>query len=512
MQMQSTDGKCSSACPAETPDLHWSDRHAAHIQAGVTAVACGALLLWGEKIGWDNGYGGTPYSTWLKNMALPNPIDGYWIQRILPASILLVVFKFFSIEPTARHVVLGFGTLNWLLALMIPYLWMPIARALRVSRMGVWFGFVVLVLNHFVLKWSFYFTAQVDLFAYVSGLAMLYAYLLNKRLMLIWVTAAAAFVWPISIYLGFLLLVFPRQLTDDSGEATEPAPPPSIPLHCIGGACAAATLLFFQWHGGYIAYLKMNPSSLKLFALSTPMPSASEWMVRSAGLSYALMFGPFFIAISGALANRNLWDYQYWRRLALNSRVWRNFLLALALAGSLRGIQRYFAEPSPLTIANFLAWNFQGGLTAPGVFYIEHARMYGPVIFMATLLWMPMCGWIHRFGLGLSLALLFAVFFIGNPESRQACSFFTLLIPFAIKAMDRLELTRFHFWIFVALSFFMSKVWFNLEPKFEEYSPLYSIQMYLFEGWYAVHALGAVLCFLLTYCVFFAGTRKPVAQ
>ncbi len=476
--------------------------------AALTLLCCGLLLLWGEKNSWSGGTGATPYAIWLQDLGLPDPPDEYSIQRMLPTSILVLLFKTLDIRPEARQVVLAYGSMNLVLALTIPYLWTSVARELRLSPSGRWLGFAVLVANHFVLKWSFYFTAQVDMWAYVSGLGMLCFYLRERPLLLTGTTVASAFVWPTSIYLGALLLSFPRRGAGTQPDEPTPVEPPRFPFHVLAAAAAAATLLWLIYEGHYVQQLRARPR-LTLWPDSPPMASASEAMLDWLWLSYALVGVATLVAVSGALASAPLWDLGRWRRTLLARGFLARLAGVLALVLCVRGVQAYFASSSPGSdpLRIFLSWNLQGGLTAPGVFYLEHARWYGPAVFLATFSWYPVCRWVHAYGTGLSLALLLAAVFCVNPESRQACNLFTLLVPFCIKRMDQRSWSLAQLSLFAALSLLMSKVWLPLEPRYEALSPIYHYGLYMPDGWYSTHAIGGVVCMLAAFLIFRASGR-----
>ena len=86
-----------------------------------------------------------------------------------------------------------------------------IANELDFSIESKWLGFIVLFVNHAVSKYFFYYPALTDPLAFLLAMLMLLFFLKNNKTLLIITTIIGAFTWPLLVYFGLLLYIFPNK-------------------------------------------------------------------------------------------------------------------------------------------------------------------------------------------------------------------------------------------------------------------------------------------------------------
>ena len=183
--------------------------------------------LLGERIPLNRGFGFEAYTVYkpitehLPEYVAQQKIDSYSIQRVLPFVAAHYALRGLGL-PLEGPYILGFFQVYELVALALAvWLWLRLARDHELSSSGQWLGFLGLFVNFAVMKLTFYYPVNIDTTALLLGLVTLHAYQRDSLPGLLIVCLAGLFVWPTTILMGSLLLLFPRT----SGGRSDLLPP-----------------------------------------------------------------------------------------------------------------------------------------------------------------------------------------------------------------------------------------------------------------------------------------------
>ena len=198
-----------------------------------------AGFLFSEKIqvGGGLGWDGQIYGSWARDFhgqVVERGVIRYYLQRVLPPALVHYSLRLFAVPRTDANIIRAFGLLNVALLTLAAFVWCRLADRVVLSRRGKWLGGVGLFVNFAVLKWVSYYPVLTDACALTLGLLMLDCYIADRKWVLGILTALGAFTWPVLIYQGSLLLLFPRD------RRTEPTlSPPRFALNTLLAAGAA---------------------------------------------------------------------------------------------------------------------------------------------------------------------------------------------------------------------------------------------------------------------------------
>ncbi len=443
----------------------------------------------GERIGFNNGLGwdGAIYAKWARDFhqeAFETGIDAYRIQRILPAAITHYALRGLGMTLSDKHILNCFAAINIISITLVAMFWVRIADILAIGTRGKWLGFSAMFLNYAVLKNTSFNPVLTDMPAYAVSAGMVWAYLTQRRVGLFVLTAIGAFVWPTLIYIGALLILFPRDNARDRRAA--PAP---FQLNLIG----AGLLTLYIGLGIYYVLERLNGP---VFGFLEPIGA----VIR---LSLTIALAYVFFGSRTLLDNAALFDFRRWFS-------WSRLGSLLALVAMVVAIKAFQAaltdRPGYMSFSVYLLTVAVGTVAKPGVFLVAHVTYFGPWLILAAMLWKPICRLIHEHGAGLTLAVLAGFLHGLDSESRHDIYLAPMLVPFFVKATESLGLST-NFYVFMAaISVLASKVWLTINGNFLDNAFLYPDQLYWmhhgpFMGntMYIVHGGVAILVGVLIY-------------
>jgi hypothetical protein len=452
-----------------------------------------------ERVPVNGGFGwdGVIYARWAKDFyheIFVNRVDTYYIQRILPAAVVHFTLRLLSVPLTDANVMRAFALLSVGLFTVMGYVWGLIANVLCIRPAGRWLGFAGLFLNYVTLKHTFYVPITTDVCAYALGLLMLHGYLTGRTGWLAMLTAIGAFVWPLAVPVGALLIVFPRGGTV------------RIRLPLI--AVAAGTLLALAGIG-YAVYA--GPAIVHGLVDPLYMEPLRPMFPLSFAVAGAYLFAGLICLVSPKRQRES--SHPRWR-FGLSRNTVVAVVLVVATIGGIRFLQNAWSNGRHFFgIAEMLAITAQCAVAKPGVFLVTHAAYYGPLFLLAVLLWRPVCRLIRRQGLGLTLAVLLGLLLSLNSQSRYFINIFVMVIPFVVKATDGLGWGRVQCGLTAGLGLLFSKCWLpmNTAPysgrllefpdqlMFMTHGPWISTATYVVQG----------LVILATAYLLYQQVRKP---
>lgn len=403
-------------------------------------------ILWGEKTPFNggSGYDGKIYTAIAQdfgNQVTGHQLRGYYVQRILPPAIVHFALRASGQPLSTASIIRAFEVMNLLCLLLAVVFWRFIGDALQLALRSRWLGFVALFINYFCLKQTFYNPVLTDAFAFALGLAMFACFLYNRRLLLVVCTLMASFAWPVAIYSGAALLIWPRrpilEETDDR---------PAMATWMAIGAVTVASVLI-----GYIYFLKEKQWGL----------TVQELVIPSALLVLVYLFASI----------RTLFDRLSLRsvRDSLRSIAWPNLALGVGVFLATRLLVKSIAaptgEPPWAEAKQFLLMITLLPLQKPGTFVVAPIVYVGPLVILMMAYFPALGAEIRRYGPGLMLSVLLTLLVSLTGETRQTILVYPWLVALFVHFTERFTWPVRVYWIIGALSLLMSKVWLQINPQ-----------------------------------------------
>lgn len=437
-----------------------------------------AQAFYSEKIPVNNGLGwdGTIYAEMAKNFYTAVFVEGVpdlRLQKMLPSAVVHYSCRLTGVHLSDRNIIKAFSILDAVLLALSAYLWCRIGVVLGISLGGKGLGLVALFCNYGLLKHAFYYPVLPDMAGFCLGILLLYAYLTRQSWLLYLATLISCFSWPAGLVTGAFMILFPReQEVDDHPQ------PHRYSMHLILAVLLAAGLV---WQARSLVR-----SGYRL------QYGADQPIVALLKLSYLVCF-VYVTAVVAALLN---WDKLFRVSYLVQRLRHPGFYVGLAFLVLTAKLPSLLSNGEPVSGNNLLNIFIFESIAKPGVFLIAHINYFGPILLLALFLWRPVCRLIHQHGVGLTLSLTFAAINCIDTESRHLISYFPLLVPFVVKAIDRLDWQRTPYIIFAVCSLLMSKIWLTINPLpadqlflefpwqlyFMSVGPWMSGQMYLAQG------------------------------
>jgi hypothetical protein len=342
----------------------------------------------------------------------------YELQQILPSAFVYHGLKLLSIEPTNQAIVTSFLILNSAIAIITAYLWGLVADELKIRYTGKWIGFIALFINFPIIKMAPYYPTLNDVSAYMLGLMMLFCYLTQRKMWLVFSTILGAFIWPIALYLGSFLLLFPKHAIISEGEKTAPRK-----LNFIVAGMLSLLLLI-----GYLALHfqdKLNAPS----KLIIPFEPA---------LGLSIIVAVLYIFITTAIIFNN--SIFYTPRFYKNLRLRKNVILGLSVFLGVSALQILISEQSGISVLGWGRIFLSSSVILPGISTVSHVVYYGPFFVLFLVFLKPLAKVIHQHGIGIPLMVVFSIMISLFGEPRLFIIFYPIWVPFLIKVIDNLSL------------------------------------------------------------------------
>jgi hypothetical protein len=484
---------------------NWVNRLSVYLTSDYFLVLAALLisligLIFGEKIKYGGGFGmdGYFYGTWARDFfssIFVGGVDLYYIQRILPSAVVHYSLRLLHLPLTNRNIITAFGILNVIAITCSAYVWCLIANKLAISRQGKLFGFMALFLNFALMKWPSYYPVLTDVLGFFIGLLMIYFYLLDKKIGLFILMGLGAFVWPMLIYQGALLLMFPRDEVRDKTCTSAP-----YGLNIVAGAAVALGVLV------YLAWLALHTD-----LTMTRIPPMTSLVHLSIAISVLYLFFGFVVLLDCD----KLFDFKH---LFGYVKRW-TFFAAIIFFFAIKWLQGSLANgPSLRSFSEELYLIASANLAKPAIFYVAHVMFFGPIIILALFFWKSASKIMHQHGLGLTLCLAFGLLLSLNSQSRQLISFFPLLVTFVVKGIDDISWRPYHLFLFASVSVVLSKVWLLIsgapidldETKFSEQLFYMNVGPWMSDYMYSIQGTAVLIAGVLLYLLYVKHTKRTI--
>jgi hypothetical protein len=373
-------------------------------------------------------------------------LDTYYAARVLPSAVVWATLGAVGVERTHSAVVTAFEAWNVAILTLIVFLWCLCARKLRITQRGTVVGAIALALNFGAVKTAPYWPVATDTFAYGLGAVTLYCWLTGRTLWLALATVAAAFTWPLHLYVGAALLAFPRRGTplalgsvlgyrrrDRRAVAN---------VVTIAAVLGAAVVLAYELHEHWRSYVSgaglTPPASTEAFGVSVAVSAI------------------FFVVVMLAL----LPD---WSRLELRATVrplvGGRGLLVIAVVAIPIVVQHAIARHQGLQGSDLLEQSLAYSTIFPGVFLAALIGYYGPILAIGAVGWRHARDATQRLGPGMVIAV--AVFVLGSllTESRKLIAVFPFAVLACVLAAEQMRWRRGFVVGFALASAVVSRIW-----------------------------------------------------
>ncbi len=195
------------------------------LMVALAAAATALLAATGERIpiqqgtGWDGAVYARIAKLPAENMCRYG-IDSYRLQRVLPSTLVNIALRSAGIPLTTANIVGAFAVYDWMLIVVSLVLLVAAGRRLAFGAAENWLLLLVTIGNFALAKQSFYYPVLTDVTAFALGCGMLYAWLSERLMLLIALTAIGSFAWPTIVVGGILLMLFPRPAQPTAGDGT----------------------------------------------------------------------------------------------------------------------------------------------------------------------------------------------------------------------------------------------------------------------------------------------------
>jgi hypothetical protein len=410
------------------------------LQLLVGAIAFAVVYLICERIPYNNGLGfdGTTYAAIARAGPLESVrsrvVDSYYVQRMLPSILVHEALRICHVRVTDANIIRGFVVLNIVLMAINLWLWQRIAAELELSPRGRLLGILALFINLFVVKMTGYYPVLTDMAAYTISLAMLYGYLRNSAMILALATLLGCFTWPPSLYLGGVLLLFPRRF--GCGTRVDRRP----------------------WNVGIALALAAGVVAVLFYVLTGPDGRPTNYAIdwRLVYVSIAVAGAYVFAAVAVFLRHSPALDVRQLLREVVSFRT-------LAVGVFLAAVRLSQYAIAPKAGARMMQVIYESlapsSIREPGIFFVAHVVYFGPVIVLAALLWGRISRLIGDYGTGISVCVLLGLGQGLESESRHLISIFAFVVPFAVKVMDGFAWRAKHYWLYGIASLVCSKIW-----------------------------------------------------
>jgi hypothetical protein len=404
-----------------------------------------AHLLFGKVISVHDGFGwdGQIYRNIVKSfgfsLTLFKKLNAYSIQRVIPSGLVHFGLRLFQLPLTNEFILLGFKILNILLMLVSVYTFVKIANELRFSIAGKWICFFGLFMNYAISKQFFYYPVLTDQMAFTLGLLLLYFFLKNNTIGLLVTTLIGSFTWPLFIYYGLILYIFPKR--DSAGFHI------SRKLSFFISIFAALILLFGYIWVYFIRNIQMPESSLQI---------NESYVFISIFCSIIYIF----IGINNLLCEIEIPNIHKINKLTSIVRVITGLLILVMVKLLIRFLSADGA--TSLSIITFIKRVAISSIVRPFNFYIAHVVYYGPIVLLITILWRPFNRIVSQYGLGLSLFVAMNFILSLFSESRTLLPAFSFFVILTVAAVEEDKWPFWFYWGFGIVSFIFSKIWLPL--------------------------------------------------
>lgn len=451
------------------------------------------------------GFDGVTYARMVSEideMISNGELSEYYAQRILPSLMVRAGLTSLGLSLGAENIIGAFRIMNGLLMVAALVFWMLIAQRIRLTPVAFWIGIAGLILIFPSAKQLFYYPVLTDTFALAIGLAMVWAHLTGRTVLVAAIAIVGAMGWQMAGIVGMALVAS----TLVTAGPTDPSR-----AHRLSGRLVVATLAISSLLGAAIGLPYLLATNLEQVVFQSNF--SSDPFLRLLTNIPALALAGCFVANLLACVIATRWKLH----LELRQVATILFLLAAIVAipnTFVRAISNPQIPPPGLTgygeiLAALLVSRVREALVLLPV--VSHAVYYGPVFLLLLLLWKRAGQMTVELGAGFVFVIAIFVVLSVFAESRFTFLLWPFVVAVVCKVLSATGLPRLTQGLVALGAIGLSKVWLIINqgpwpkpdydalfewPKsvyFSSLGPWMSVENYLIQG-----SIVAVL-FLLIY-------------
>lgn len=368
------------------------------------------------------GYDGVTYARMvveLDRMISQGELSEYFARRILPSLMVRGGLEALGLPIESASIIGGFRVLNGLLMVTALWFWIGIAQRIRLTPVAFWTGFLGLFLIYPNAKQLFYYPVLTDTFAFAIGLAMAWAYLSGRTVLVAGIAIVGALGWQMADLIGAALVASTLVRAGPINEAR---------AERIGSRLILAFFALSLVLGLAIGLRHMLGVNLEQVTVGRSAPA--DPMLRFLTNLPALALAGGFVVYLSACTVAAPWQ----RRIGLRQMA-EVLLLLAAIVAIPNAIVSFIANSQipPPGLAGFdkilkalLFSRAREGLILLPV--VAHAVYYGPVFLLLLLLWRPVARMTVELGAG--FVFVMAVFVVLSVFAESRFTF--MLWPFVV--------------------------------------------------------------------------------
>lgn len=417
-------------------------------------IALGLLnFFFGEKIPAGGGFGwdGVLYAEMVRNlesMINLGQLSSYYSLRILPSAVVRGMLFLVNAQITDINIIRGFEIYNFLLLVVVCWVWKLLSDSFALSLAGRWVGFSGVFINFQCSKQAFYYPVLTDVTALFCGMLLLLFYVRKKPLLLFLTAIIGAFAWPVVSVFGAFLLIF----LEGDLPSSAIAPKPSI--FSMGGV----TVPYLVKLGGLLVLIGSIYGYVLAPVLGLELACTAPSPVGVCTLEGLLTGAPSLFGLLVALA------------VLLGSRVFlmaafacllraRFFLMFLAVASIVIPVfvVGLIANPEIQNPGDWKVTLTYLLLPSVGKFFLSTLTLvlfWGPLVLLLIFYWREFCVEARKLGLGF-VAVIFISLplgFLGEPRMiTLGWPFFVLGVVLVLERLEKKSSFKYVLGLFTVL-------------------------------------------------------------
>lgn len=400
----------------------------AYAMWGLYAVFFGERITVNDGLGWD----GRIYyfiSADFIEYARGRVFDSYYVQRVVPSLIVRAIHWTTCTEHSYRLTGTMFGLLN--LVSMLGGTLLLVSALRDVVWRWRWMAALFALVSFGGLRHPFYYPMLTDAFSFLLGATMLWAFLREKRGLLLMVTLFGAFTTPILLLMAFPLLAFQRKVFLVNEETTSDRAMFGLMMTAI-----ALLALIGPAFRGTVQFEAFQPSgTMVLLAL------------------------PFLLAYVGLL----WWNMGIAGRLRASFSsidrsgmlMWGTVLISVAVCA-------VWAKPAAFRFMDFGIGVISNGLVHPAIFALSHIVYLGPAFLLILLFPFRLKDAVANLPLPLFWTVMSVFMLMVNSESRTLMAGLPFILYVLAAGLRDVSLNITRCAALIGVSLFLSKFWFTV--------------------------------------------------
>ncbi len=440
------------------------------------------------------GFDGVTYARMVSEMdqmIFKGELSEYYAQRILPSFIVREGLATLGFPLDAGNIIGGFRVLNSLFMVASLGLWMAIAQSVRLTQTAFWIGILGLLLIFPNAKQLFYYPVLTDTFAFTIGLAMVWAHLTGRPVLVAGIAIIGALGWQMAGVVGMALVASTLVKAGPSNAARADKLGGPLVLATIGASALLGTLIGLPYLLG-----------LNLEQMMFQRDIASDPFLRLLTIIPTLALAGCFVAYLLACVIAARWHLHFDLPRVATALV---LLLAIVAVPNffISAISNPEIPPPGLTgygeiLKALLISRVREGLVLLPI--VSHAVYYGPVFLLLLLLWRPAGQMTLELGAGFVFAMAFFAVLSVFSESRFTFLLWPFVLTVVCKVISTMSMPRLTKWLVALGAVGFSKIWLKINqgpwpqpdydalfewPKsvyFSSLGPWMSVENYLVQG------------------------------